>query len=470
MKINILVVEDNSDELFLILRCLSKSDFEVTHLLVDCAQDLTEALDNGNWDVILSDYNIPGFGGAEALQICNSINNSIPFILVSGTIGEETAVSLIKAGAKDYIMKNNLARLPEVIKREIKDAQLLVERNILIEKSNKLSMIVESSPDIVLNFDKNESINYYNKAANELLQLNDYHSDKKLLTEIFSPHWHNFFQSTVLPHLYKFGKWEGELNFKKTDLSELPVLASIVKHSGPEVDEFSIIATNITERKAQDKKTLEFQSKLLSSQLNPHFIFNSLNSIQYYILEQDPKPALDYLSNFATLMRSVMDNSSKAYISLTQEIKFLKTYLELEQNRHRGKFTHTILFSDDIDPDEVLIPPMLLQPFIENTVIHGVGNLIDNGLIEIDFKKIGNLVYCTINDNGVGRKKAIELKSLRNDVSQVTHSTEINNSRLNILNKLEEESYSASIEDLKDENENPLGTKVVVKFPFIIED
>ena len=96
--------------------------------------------------------------------------------------------------------------------------------------------------------------------------------------------------------------------------------------------------------------------------------------------------------------------------------------------------------------------------------------MTDNGLIEIDFKKIGNLVYCTINDNGVGRKKAIELKSLRNDVSQVTHSTEINNSRLNILNKLEEESYSASIEDLKDENENPLGTKVVVKFPFIIED
>jgi serine phosphatase RsbU (regulator of sigma subunit)/DNA-binding NarL/FixJ family response regulator len=262
MKINILVVEDNSDELFLILRCLSKTDFEVTHLLVDCAQDLTEALDNGNWDVILSDYNIPGFGGAEALQICNSINNTIPFILVSGTIGEETAVSLIKAGAKDYIMKNNLARLPEVIKREIKDAQLLVERNILIEKSNKLSMIVESSPDIVLNFDKNESINYYNKAANELLQLNDYHSENKLLTEMFSPYWHNFFQSTVLPHLYKFEKWEGELNFKKTDLSELPVLASIVKHSGPEVDEFSIIATNITERKAQEMEIMQLNANL----------------------------------------------------------------------------------------------------------------------------------------------------------------------------------------------------------------
>ena len=261
MKINVLIVEDNPDELFLILRELKKSEFEVNHLLVDCAQDLINALEKGPWDVILSDFNIPGFGGAEALKICSLKNGHIPFIIVSGTVGEETAVSLIKAGAKDYVMKNNLPRLSEAIKREIKDAEILRERNLLIEKSNKLSMIVESSPDIVFNFDGEQNITYFNKAANEQLQLHSFNVDKLSLKPLFSQYWTAFFQATVLPELAKFGKWEGELYFKKYDLSEVPVIASIVQYQTG-ANEFSLIAIDITERKANEKALIEFNASL----------------------------------------------------------------------------------------------------------------------------------------------------------------------------------------------------------------
>lgn len=262
MNLNVLFIEDNENELFNIIRVLKKSGVNLNHhVLVDCAEDLINALKSDvKWDVILSDFNIPGFGGEQALEICNTASGDIPFILVSGIVGEETAVSLIKSGAKDYVMKDNLSRLPESIKREIKDAQLIKERNDLIIKSNKLSQIVESSHDIILNFDKEYTITYFNKEADVVFKFSN--SNQISLAQIIDQDWDNFFQTKVLVDLNKWGVWKGELYFKTSELTDLPVIASIVQHQKSEFNEFSLIAIDITERKAHEKEIIEFNTSL----------------------------------------------------------------------------------------------------------------------------------------------------------------------------------------------------------------
>jgi PAS domain S-box-containing protein len=220
----------------------------------------------------------------------------------------------------------------------------------------------------------------------------------------------------------------------------------------------------------EHKRSLHYQSMLLSSQLNPHFIFNSLNSIQYYILSEAREPALNYLSKFAKLMRTVLDNSTKHFITLSQEIEFLNIYLDLEVSRQAGKFSYAIRLSDGVAPDDMLIPPMILQPYIENTIVHGVGNLVSGGKIDIYFKRCGNDMCCEISDNGVGREEASSLKLMRTGEHHKSLSTSINSTRLEILNAIEEKKFTSKIADLKDENGKSKGTKVTTIFPLIWEE
>ena len=218
--------------------------------------------------------------------------------------------------------------------------------------------------------------------------------------------------------------------------------------------------------KNQRDLALQYQSMLLSSQLNPHFIFNSLNSIQYFILDKDPMPALNFLTDFSSLMRSVLNNSAQKHITLTEEIAFLEMYLNLELTRYSDKFRYEIIINEEVNTDEILIPPMLLQPFIENTVIHGVGNLVKDGLITIEFSMRKGKVECIITDNGVGREEAARLKVMRVGDSSKSWSTDINSSRLEILNSLECNQYSAKVKDRTNEEGNAIGTSVIVRIPI----
>lgn len=234
-----------------------------------------------------------------------------------------------------------------------------------------------------------------------------------------------------------------------------------------------VTGLNITERKrhetellAKHRETLQYQSMLLSTQINPHFIFNALNSVQYYVLNQNVEPALNFISEFSQLMRNVLNNSMRTEILLSEEIKFLELYLKLEQRRFNNKFTYEIEIDGDIDPDDLCIPPMLLQPYLENTVIHGIGNLEQNGRIKILFKQDGGYVTCTIEDNGVGREKAQRLKILKSG-SNTTKSVAMNltSERLRVLNGLSKERYSVGVLDMKNDDGLATGTRIEVKFP-----
>jgi len=214
-----------------------------------------------------------------------------------------------------------------------------------------------------------------------------------------------------------------------------------------------------------EKQKQEIEKKLLRSQMNPHFIFNSLNSINSFITGKDTYTAQSYLSMFAELMRYILENTRKSFIPLEDEIKTLRLNMELERLRFNNKFDFKINVLPDIDTENTYIPPMLIQPFVENAIIHGIMNKSGNGNIIIDFKKDHDLIFCIVKDDGVGRKKA---KEIMNQSKQKHKSIglQLTNERLSLLSKQKKSQFEVKITDLKDENGIATGTRVDLSIPF----
>jgi ligand-binding sensor domain-containing protein len=225
----------------------------------------------------------------------------------------------------------------------------------------------------------------------------------------------------------------------------------------------------IKEKEAQKNKDLEMQNQLLSLeqkalqlQMNPHFIFNALNSIQSVIVDQDVEKARQEIQNFALLMRSILNNSRKKSISISEELQTIRKYLEIEQFCQKNKFTFDIKIDENIDVDDVEIPSMLLQPYIENAVIHGISHLKQNGKLTINFSLEDDVLHCEIVDNGVGRLKARELSF--GAKSHVSLGMDVTETRLKNYAK-DKIDQPQSIIDLYDDNGRAMGTKVILKIP-----
>jgi len=213
----------------------------------------------------------------------------------------------------------------------------------------------------------------------------------------------------------------------------------------------------------QDKTTL--QQKLLRTQMNPHFLFNSLASIQHYIIKEKPTMASDYVGRFSKLVRQILNNSVEEWITLEDEIGSIENYLELQKVRYRDMFEYTLEMDEEIDPETTLVPPMLAQPFIENSIEHGFKHKEDKGKMRLRFSLNGNLIHFELEDDGVGREKAMkQLQSRNNDHRSM--STEITRERLKVLNKKLKQKINLAITDLKDDQGNPAGTKVVFDIPI----
>ncbi len=215
------------------------------------------------------------------------------------------------------------------------------------------------------------------------------------------------------------------------------------------------------------RRLVESEQMALRAQMNPHFIFNSLNSIQYFITENDKKSANLYLSTFSTLIRKVLDHSSQSFISLEDELEYLHLYLSIEALRFRDKFNYQIKVPNTIDIDEIMIPPMLIQPYIENAIQHGllqkkVGER--ELLIEFDLKE-EELLICTVADNGIGRAKAQALKAGRPRNEHQGIGTTNPKARLEILNQLHKAKIQVHFTDLKDTDGTANGTKVEINIP-----
>jgi hypothetical protein len=210
-----------------------------------------------------------------------------------------------------------------------------------------------------------------------------------------------------------------------------------------------------------NQKLADVEMKALKAQMSPHFIFNSLNSINRYIIKADPEKASLYLTKFSKLIRLILDNSNHKIISLEQELAALKLYIELEALRFNEKFSYTLHVNPELNPMSIGVPPMIIQPFIENAIWHGLLHKETPGQLDISIERFGSGLQCVITDNGVGRKKAAEMKS-KSVNKDKSYGMKITRDRLNMLNG-ESKVSSVEIIDLEDVTGNALGTKVIVK-------
>lgn len=206
--------------------------------------------------------------------------------------------------------------------------------------------------------------------------------------------------------------------------------------------------------------------KNLRAQMNPHFIFNTLNSIQYYVFQNDRIASNNYMTKFAKLIRQTLENSEQPAIPIDEEIKALELYLELESLRFKDKIEWKIDIEEDLDTYMYKIPTMLIQPYAENAIGHGLMHKEGKGYIHITLKQEKDSILCTIEDNGIGRKKAMEIKK-SNGGKHKSMGTSITESRLRLVNSLYGKNMKVKYTDLKDEQGNPCGTKVEISIPII---
>lgn len=217
------------------------------------------------------------------------------------------------------------------------------------------------------------------------------------------------------------------------------------------------------EKISMEKDLVVLEQKALRLQMNPHFIFHTLNSIQALIATKEEDVARDYLSKFSRLMRQILENSRQNEISLDAEIETLENYLAIEQFVNEGGFDFEMDIPEDIEKEFITIPPMIIQPFVENAILHGIGHLkTGKGKIKIGFRDLDNILECWIEDNGVGRKKSSEIKATSNKLHQST-ALAVTQERLRFLSS---EKTSIEIIDLVDRYGQSQGTRVVLRLPI----
>jgi hypothetical protein len=220
------------------------------------------------------------------------------------------------------------------------------------------------------------------------------------------------------------------------------------------------------EKEQLSQRMMEMEHTALQAQMNPHFIFNCLNSIQQYIFDQDIFAANKYISGFAKLIRATLQNSSKPFISLPDEISYLSGYLSLEKLRFKEKMDYSIEVDQEINDETYIIPPMLIQPYVENSMRHGLRHKVEGkGFITIKFRKAGDRVFVAVEDNGIGRKKAGSFKT-REHIEYQSKGMSLTADRIRMMNAKYNDSILIDVIDLEDDTGKPTGTRVVMEFPL----
>ncbi|MEM6804026.1 MAG: histidine kinase [Bacteroidota bacterium] len=235
---------------------------------------------------------------------------------------------------------------------------------------------------------------------------------------------------------------------------------------------YSIYRWRLEDVRQQERVKADFQQRIndvemrsLRSQMNPHFLFNSLNSIQLYIIKNKPEMAVEYLGSFSRLMRLILQNSRSKTVPLNQELEALQLYMELEKLRFSDMFDFHIYVADDVRVHDFEVPPMLLQPFVENAIWHGLQPKEGEGELNIYVSLEGEYLLFDIQDNGIGREASSQLKQ-RPKKQHKSMGMKITADRIEMLNHGQFGKASMEIIDLHDELGNPNGTQVLLKVPI----
>uniref|UniRef100_UPI00404A163A tetratricopeptide repeat-containing sensor histidine kinase n=1 Tax=Flavobacterium sp. TaxID=239 RepID=UPI00404A163A len=214
-----------------------------------------------------------------------------------------------------------------------------------------------------------------------------------------------------------------------------------------------------------EKKAYKSELKAFKSQMNPHFFYNALNTIQSYILSNDKKLAISYLSKFSVLTRSILEMTEKDYISIAEEIKTLELYLEIEKARFNDDFEFEINTKNITDLERLKIPTLFLQPYVENAVKHGLLHKTNEKKLNISFLLENKTLKINILDNGIGREKSAELNAIKNKKHK-SFATEAMQNRIDILNRTRTNPITLNYIDLKNNLNQAIGTEVIIEIPM----
>jgi putative methionine-R-sulfoxide reductase with GAF domain len=254
--------------------------------------------------------------------------------------------------------------------------------------------------------------------------------------------------------------------FTERDIQILTTIATLIGNKLKQLESEETLEVKQQELVNINEQLAEAKLSALQAQMNPHFVFNALNSIKRMILDKDNEKASRYLSKFAVMIRTTLNHSKETFVTLQENIEYLQTYLEMEQLRFDSSFDWKISVADDIDAEEILIPSLMIQPLVENAIWHGLLPSTKNKKLSIGFARKGDSIICSIEDNGIGFRKSIQQKKQSKNIH---HSVGLDNlrKRINILNEKFEAACSVTIKDLEDEQPNETGTRVVLQFKII---
>lgn len=252
--------------------------------------------------------------------------------------------------------------------------------------------------------------------------------------------------------------------FTRQHLHALTTIATLVAGKIKSIEAEQRLRHQRAELADMNQQLAEVQLAALRSQMNPHFIFNALNSIKKFVIANEPANAEKYLGKFSKLIRTILDNSRTGMVTIEKELQLLKLYLDLEQLRFGTRLTYRIDVDENINVSDIRIPSMIVQPFVENAMLHGIMHREDGGEVVIVFLQHNDWLEIMIEDNGVGREKSVEYKS---DQAEPHHSIgiEVATKRLQALKKSTDTPAGITITDLKNAAGIGTGTRVIIAIP-----
>lgn len=379
-------------------------------------------------------------------------------------LSEEVAVEEEKSGvnntlviddAKTYIEQNKPDKAIPMLERSIQQSEKFGQFEEKKEAYKALSKAYEqkgNAEKALENYRKyvrlNDSLERQDEATmNNLLE------SQKSISEVNQRI--NFLLKDKELNQQKINTLESEKAFTNTLIYGLILIMCIIILSA------YLLYKNIRQKKIANQL---LALKSLRSQMNPHFIFNALNSVNSFISANDQRTANKYLADFSKLMRSVLENSQQDFVALSEEIEVLELYLKLEHFRFSNKFEYTFEVSQETFVEQYKVPPMLIQPYIENAVWHGLRYIETKGLLTVNIWATDKCIEVQITDNGIGRKKSQELKT-HNQKKNESMGLKNIETRLAIINDIYKTDLKVVITDL-----NPstgAGTKVNISIPFI---
>ncbi|MEP6952370.1 MAG: ATP-binding protein [Ginsengibacter sp.] len=417
----ILVAEDNA-ELREFLQHSIEHQFRVI-IAPDGAAAFNMALSEIP-DMIISDVMMPVMDG---FDFCDKIKSDpatshIPFIMLTAKTNFESKIRGLQKGADDYLTKpfsvdELLSKIKNILDRQEKLRRHYLEQ---LTSQNSLPSFTEMQDGFLKNTYKIIQDNIDNSQFSVEFLAKKMAFDTDVLNKKFS---------------------------------------SVIGLSANE-----LIRQYKAKKAEMEHQILELEAKALRAQMNPHFIFNCMNSIKSLIQQKDEDKAVSYLTTFSKLIRTIFQNSDKREITLYDEIETCRLYTQLEGLRFGNKFSYNFFIDDSIDLKSLLVPALIIQPFIENAIWHGIMPKEDGGCVNVSVKKDAGNICCIIDDDGIGREMSKQNKFKGNPSTHQSKGVHLTQSRLDLDNLLNERSASLAIIDKKDEDGKAAGTTVVLDF------